>query len=635
MKKQRISLRLPASLLVAAIVATSLLFPSSALAAPYAWQNVGAPGFTSDGAVYTSIAFPTSSSTPYVAFVDSANSGKATVLKYNGTSWVAVGDPGFSAGGAIYTSLVFPTGSTTPYLAYRDEANSSKATVMKYDGGSWVTVGAAGFSMGAVGFTSLAFDSQGRPHVAYRDEANGEKATVMRYDGGTWAPVGTEGFSQDWVEYTSLAIASNDDMYVAFRNGNSSGKATVMEWTGADWQVAGATDLSQGAAYGTHIAFPTSSSTPYLIFQDEGNSNKATVLTFNGSSWDTLGSAGFTTGATAFTYLAFPNGSSTPYAIFQDDGNSAKASVMKYDGSSWVTVGSAGFSANIARYTTLAFDASGTPYAAYRDQGWSNRLTVMSYSIVPSAPTVTTQVASSAGESSVTLNGTITDIGTETPTVRGFVYGETEAYGATTTESGSFGAGAFTAIVTDLYCESTYHYAAYAVNSVGTTTGTDQTFDTAACEGEEEEDPEPEPEPEPESRSRSRSGGSVQARVKNLVDMGNVAAADELKAQWQNLFGATGSTVSGANGTESVRDLELGMTGEDVRALQKLLNANGFKLSETGVGGAGNETNFFGTLTKNALAKYQAAHGVSPSIGYFGPITRAKMKAEGAAGLWW
>lgn len=84
-----------------------------------------------------------------------------------------------------------------------------------------------------------------------------------------------------------------------------------------------------------------------------------------------------------------------------------------------------------------------------------------------------------------------------------------------------------------------------------------------------------------------------------------------------------------------VRDLELGMIGEDVLALQKLLNANGFLLAQKGVGSPGNETSFFGVLTRAALAKYQLANGIAPTVGYFGPITRMQMKALGLMGLWW
>lgn len=85
----------------------------------------------------------------------------------------------------------------------------------------------------------------------------------------------------------------------------------------------------------------------------------------------------------------------------------------------------------------------------------------------------------------------------------------------------------------------------------------------------------------------------------------------------------------------NIRDLELGMTGEDVRMLQKLLNNNGFALASSGVGSLGQETDFFGALTQAALARYQSSNGVSPSVGYFGPLTRASMKAQNLGGIWW
>ena len=61
--------------------------------------------------------------------------------------------------------------------------------------------------------------------------------------------------------------------------------------------------------------------------------------------------------------------------------------------------------------------------------------------------------------------------------------------------------------------------------------------------------------------------------------------------------------------------------------LQKYLNANGAQLASSGAGSPGNETEFFGELTRAGLAKWQAANGVSPTTGYFGPITRAKMSS--------
>lgn len=71
------------------------------------------------------------------------------------------------------------------------------------------------------------------------------------------------------------------------------------------------------------------------------------------------------------------------------------------------------------------------------------------------------------------------------------------------------------------------------------------------------------------------------------------------------------------------RDLTIGSTGLDVTALQKYLNANGFPVAAAGPGSPGNETNYFGTLTQKAVAKFQTAHGITPNVGYFGPKTRA------------
>jgi len=77
--------------------------------------------------------------------------------------------------------------------------------------------------------------------------------------------------------------------------------------------------------------------------------------------------------------------------------------------------------------------------------------------------------------------------------------------------------------------------------------------------------------------------------------------------------------------TVFTRDLTFGMSGEDVRNLQQFLNAQGFLVAENGAGSKGNETTLFYGATQNALARFQAAHGVLPSVGFFGPLTRTKV----------
>lgn len=93
-----------------------------------------------------------------------------------------------------------------------------------------------------------------------------------------------------------------------------------------------------------------------------------------------------------------------------------------------------------------------------------------------------------------------------------------------------------------------------------------------------------------------------------------------------------GSTTTGGTTTtyNFTRDLTLGSTGEDVKALQQYLNANGYVVAASGAGSVGNESTYFGSLTQAALAKFQAANGISPAAGYFGPITRSKIASMGS-----
>jgi hypothetical protein len=71
------------------------------------------------------------------------------------------------------------------------------------------------------------------------------------------------------------------------------------------------------------------------------------------------------------------------------------------------------------------------------------------------------------------------------------------------------------------------------------------------------------------------------------------------------------------------KNLKAGMTDGDVKQLQKILNANGYKVALSGSGSPGKETNYFGNATKAALIKFQKANKIYPSNGFFGPLTRA------------
>jgi peptidoglycan hydrolase-like protein with peptidoglycan-binding domain len=69
------------------------------------------------------------------------------------------------------------------------------------------------------------------------------------------------------------------------------------------------------------------------------------------------------------------------------------------------------------------------------------------------------------------------------------------------------------------------------------------------------------------------------------------------------------------------RSLTLGSTGLDVKNLQIFLNSKGFIVSFTGVGSKGFETSYFGPATQKAVIKFQIANGITPAVGFFGPLT--------------
>ncbi|MFA7193502.1 MAG: peptidoglycan-binding protein [Candidatus Paceibacterota bacterium] len=91
------------------------------------------------------------------------------------------------------------------------------------------------------------------------------------------------------------------------------------------------------------------------------------------------------------------------------------------------------------------------------------------------------------------------------------------------------------------------------------------------------------------------------------------------------------AAVSGNSNTVScgvfMRDLTLGSTGSDVVSLQTFLESKGKLTMPVGV-----SKGYFGQLTRQALASYQASVGIAPAVGYFGPITRSNVALACAPG---
>jgi hypothetical protein len=68
-------------------------------------------------------------------------------------------------------------------------------------------------------------------------------------------------------------------------------------------------------------------------------------------------------------------------------------------------------------------------------------------------------------------------------------------------------------------------------------------------------------------------------------------------------------------------DLTLGSTGPTVVLVQNFLIAKNTGVAARALAAAG-ATGTFGPITQRALIEYQAAHGITPASGYYGPATR-------------
>jgi hypothetical protein len=94
-----------------------------------------------------------------------------------------------------------------------------------------------------------------------------------------------------------------------------------------------------------------------------------------------------------------------------------------------------------------------------------------------------------------------------------------------------------------------------------------------------------------------------------------------LRAQLAVLLAEANGTTISTTPFVFTRNLYFGITGNDVKQLQQFLISQGSgpaaqKLKVHGT------TTYFGVLTQNALIEFQRKVGITPAIGYFGPITR-------------
>jgi hypothetical protein len=130
-------------------------------------------------------------------------------------------------------------------------------------------------------------------------------------------------------------------------------------------------------------------------------------------------------------------------------------------------------------------------------------------------------------------------------------------------------------------------------------------------------------------------GGLSPAGLVNLLVSLGIIPDAKAKPACDALSAKTASAPSTTSVTPFSVPLRLGARGAEVTRLQVFLNARDFAIAESGPGSRGNETDFFGVLTENAVKRFQAAYaaeiltpvGLTAPSGFFGPSSIRKANA--------
>ena len=180
-----------------------------------------------------------------------------------------------------------------------------------------------------------------------------------------------------------------------------------------------------------------------------------------------------------------------------------------------------------------------------------------------SLPVVTVQAADSITASSAVLYGTITDVGTQNATTRGFKYYQSADCTGTEndrSENGSFGAEAYSLNLTGLAPNTAFSYKSYATSPAGTgISATCEAFTTLPNGGEPTPTPTPSPTATPDS-SESATATPAESTTATPAE----ESTPTHPWWWRLLYGTTGDTSPTDSFTTTPTDLSSIEVGQEI-----------------------------------------------------------------------
>jgi hypothetical protein len=220
------------------------------------WSTIKGYGITPGAVSSISLDIVNTGSNPslYVAFRDNANSNKLSAITSDEVAnWEYLSVPGVSPGSAnsITIKVFNNSGSIFPFVAFSDEANSGRPSLLKYDGVNWQSCGSIS-SKPSYKISLDVINDNGMPsaYISYHNyDAFDNGIYVKRYKEGSWLTIGSKiNLACGNIAYTSIAVYNNGTIvpYIFY---SSSGACTsgVRKFDGSSWIALGS--LYNSVAY--------------------------------------------------------------------------------------------------------------------------------------------------------------------------------------------------------------------------------------------------------------------------------------------------------------------------------------------------------------------------------------------------
>jgi hypothetical protein len=160
---------------------------------------------------------------------------RLTVKKWTNGQWELVGEPSISEGNARDMKLAFDS-NNTPFVAYVDNANSAEhrgfaSAVRYFDGSSWLPVGPKFFVKQYATYLDFQISPDDTLVVSYSSlPLNAMNAYA--FNGTEWQKIGENDASTGRALWGKIAFSPNGVLYTAHQDMTRDGKITVSSYTG-------------------------------------------------------------------------------------------------------------------------------------------------------------------------------------------------------------------------------------------------------------------------------------------------------------------------------------------------------------------------------------------------------------------